>query len=267
MHTRCPRCQTRYPITAAQLRAGRGDARCERCEIVFDALATLEQMPNETVPPVLSVRTDQSVRVPELSDVDRQDDAGTDPLFSLTADTRAVSRKNQATPRKRKESRSTRTAAATRAGMPWSSLTLVFLVLLWIQYLLFEGERLARDTDIRPWLERACAVFGCTLAPYRDLRLIQAGQASLQKTGPSQGAYEFRMAISNQSPYPQPFPGLQLILGEIDGRTVAERVFEPAEYLSGQTREPLMMTGKTYEIRLLLSLSRRTIGSYRFQMI
>lgn len=257
MYTRCPRCQSRYPITAAQLRAGRGDARCERCDSVFDALSTLEQVAEGSPPPVLSMRADPASSEPE----------GADPGFSLTADTRQTSRKNPTTPRKRRETRAVRTPAKVSSGFPWNPLTWGLLTLLWIQYLYFEGDRLARDVNVRPWLVRACAVFGCTLAPYRDLRFIQAGQATLQKAGVSQGAYEFRMVISNQSPLPQSFPGLQLILGEIDGQTVAERVFEPSEYLSGQALEPLMLTGKAYQIRLLLNVSRRTIGSYRFQMI
>ncbi|MGI9213505.1 MAG: zinc-ribbon and DUF3426 domain-containing protein [Methylococcaceae bacterium] len=257
MHTRCPDCQTRYPITAAQLRAGRGEARCEHCDRVFDALAGLEQTAGGSVPPVLSVRSNQPVKIPELtrhSEVGSADKA--DSLFSLTADTRPGVRKNRPRP-----------AAPKPHVIPWNTLTLALLLLLWIQYLFFEGGRLVQNAQLRPTLEQLCAALGCVLPAYKDVRLIRAGHASLQKSPQSDEAYEFKLVISNQASLPQAFPRLHLLLGEIDGLTTATRIFEPSEYLARRDRETLMMSGKTYEIRLLLQAPGRSIGSYQFTII
>lgn len=261
MHTRCPRCQTRYPITAAQLRAGRGEARCEPCDIVFDALAGLEQTADNR-PPLLSLRTDQPVRITELTRADAEPDQETpaNPSFSLSAGTRPATRR-------RKQGRSPRAVSPPPSAIPWNRLTLVLLLVLWIQYLYFEAEALLQNAALRPSLERVCATLGCTLTPYRDLRLIRAGDATLQKIRQADGGYEFRLALSNQSPLPQAFPRLQLILAEVDGKPIAERVFESSEYLEGLGQDPLMLAGKPYAVRLMLVAPGRSIGSYRFSLI
>lgn len=254
MHTRCPDCQTRYPITAAQLRAGRGEAHCEHCNRVFDALAGLEQTASGGVPPVLSVRSTPPVKIPEPIRNGEADKA--DSLFSLTADTRPAVRKNRPRP-----------AAPKPQAIPWNTLTLALLLLLWIQYLFFEGGRLVQNAQLRPVLEQLCAALGCALPEYKDVRLIRADHASLQKSPQSDEAYEFRLVISNQASLPQSFPRLRLILGEIDGQTTATRIFEPSEYLTRLEKGTLMLSGKAYEIRLLLQAPGRSIGSYQFTII
>jgi predicted Zn finger-like uncharacterized protein len=47
MYSQCPDCQTRFRVTADELRAARGTVRCGRCGSAFDALARL----SDTVPP------------------------------------------------------------------------------------------------------------------------------------------------------------------------------------------------------------------------
>jgi predicted Zn finger-like uncharacterized protein len=270
VYTRCPECHTRYPITAVQLRAGRGEALCEACNIAFDALATLEQTDPDTRP-LLTPKPGQSVKVPTLrggDDLSLQTQTNEDGWsgLSLAAESRPASRgKAQSASRKRGTAQ-TRQAPPTK-GSAWTGLTLGLLLVLWAQYLYFENERLLQNPDIRSWLERACSALGCTLPPYHDLNAIQTSHATLQKTGASGSAYEFRLVMSNQSPLPQSFPRLQLTLGEIDGKTIAERVFQPSEYLAGKAVDDLMMTGKPYEVRLVLAMPNRSIGSYRFSMI
>jgi hypothetical protein len=58
-----------------------------------------------------------------------------------------------------------------------------------------------------------------------------------------------------------------LILAEVDGKPIAERVFESSEYLEGLGQDPLMLAGKPYAVRLMLVAPGRSIGSYRFSLI
>ncbi len=270
MHTRCPDCQTRYPITPAQLRAGRGEARCENCNSVFDALATLEHTAPETIP-LLTPRPGQELEIPTLKGLDRTRANDPDELsgLSLTAGVRPGSRqKAPNSPRQREDKRPPTPAPDPPAShSPLSALTLALLLLLWGQYLYFESEQLLKNTRLRPWLEQACGHFGCSLPPYRDLDVIKTGPASLQKAAHQEEAYEFRVVMRNESSLPQPFPALRLILAEVDGKILAERVFKPTEYLSIKVTEDQMLTGKLYEARLLMTPPDRSIGSYRFNMM
>lgn len=249
---------------------GRGEALCENCNTVFDALAALEQTPAESRP-VLSLRPGESVSIPSLGTRESAvpDEPNTLSVPSLTAGSRPGSRVKSSSSSRKSKSRSRPSVQLPDSvpGIRWNVLTTGLLVLLWVQYLFFEGDHLVQNPTIRPWLEQVCSSLGCAIPPYRDFRAIQTTQAALLKRVTPENAYEFRLVMSNQSRLPQAFPRLKLVLSEIDGKTIAERIFEPFEYLSDQGLERVMSTGKSYEVRLLLAPPHRSIGGYHFSMI
>ena len=69
MYTRCPQCQTIYRITAAQLRSGKGEAFCERCQILFNTLADLSPTPTKPASD-LARPTGSSLKPPSLGSLE-----------------------------------------------------------------------------------------------------------------------------------------------------------------------------------------------------
>lgn len=54
MLTRCPACETRFRVTAEQLKARSGRVRCGECQHIFNALDSLIEEPMVVVPPAVA---------------------------------------------------------------------------------------------------------------------------------------------------------------------------------------------------------------------
>jgi predicted Zn finger-like uncharacterized protein len=266
VYTRCPQCKTIYRITAAQLRAGRGEALCERCHIVFNALTALTPTANNPIPD-LTRQPGQQRRMPSLGSLEAVSRARfeQEQLDELAKLERPPVRKPQPSSREGTQRRGREASSPRR--FPWGLWSLAFLLLLIAQVVFFEGRRLAQDPLLRPWLNLACETLGCVLPPYKDVPRIQIYDRTLHTLSGGENGFEFRLVFANQSNLPQAFPKLKLVLSEINGRTVAERIFEPPEYLAGQPGDALMPVGKPFEVRLLLAKPGRDIGGFAFDLI
>lgn len=50
MHTQCPKCDTQYIVSAAELRQALGQVKCGECNTIFNALDFLAETPNSEIP-------------------------------------------------------------------------------------------------------------------------------------------------------------------------------------------------------------------------
>lgn len=267
MYTRCPECKTAYRISVAQLRAGRGEALCERCHIVFSVLVSLAQAPKDAVPdgasqarpPVLGDQEAVLVRKFQRELLD-EPEAGDRP---------AGGRKG------RPLGRSSRGARGKDATDPspvtqevlWGLGGFGLLALLIAQLVIFEGERIVQNARMRPWLDMACKAVDCSLPPYKDVGRIQIFDRALRPASNRDDALEFQLVFANQSNLPQMLPNLKLVLTELSGSPVAERIFTPAEYLPEGEKSSLMPVGKPFEIRLLLAKPGGDVGGFVFELL
>lgn len=265
MYTRCPECQTAYRIDIDQLRAGRGEALCERCHIVFNALASLATTVKESsvVGPVRLVKTpvlgDQEAVVLPRFERDRLDELDSAKVPELRTEVRGLA----AEPR-RPRSRNRLPMGETWA---WAGGAVVLSILLASQILAFEGRRLAQNVHTRPWMESLCSTLGCTLQPFRDVGNLQILDRTLTLAGRPKDGFEFTLVFANQSDLPQAYPRLKLVLNQLDGRPAAERLFEPAEYLPDWSAGSRMLVGVPVEISLSLSRPSREIGGFAIDFL
>jgi hypothetical protein len=107
------------------------------------------------------------------------------------------------------------------------------LVLFAAQYLYFNFENLARG-ELRPWLAQTCAIFTCTLPTLSDPARIRTSSLIVRSHPTRKGALAVDAIITNQAPFPQPYPALQLQFTDLKGAPVAGRQFSPEEYLGGE---------------------------------
>lgn len=138
--------------------------------------------------------------------------------------------------------------------------------MLW-QIYLFEGQHLAQTARLRPWLESLCAALGCELPPFKDLGRLRILDRALNRVDEQRTGLEFRLSFANESSLPQAFPAIQLVLNELDGSPIAERLFEPQDYLPEWRPGLTMPVGQPFEIRLALAKPSREVGGFtvRFQ--
>lgn len=267
MYTRCPECHTAYRIDIMQLRAGRGEALCERCHTVFNALSSLAT----TVKDPSAAGPVRLVKTPVLGNreavvLPRFERGRLEELDALDVPALRAEARNMAAEPKRPASRS-RVPLFDRGAWPWIGGAAVLAILLLSQILAFEGRRLAQNVHARPWMERLCSTLGCVLPPFRDVANLQILDRTLTLPNRPGEGFEFGLVFANQSDLPQAYPKLKLVLNDLGGRPAAERLFEPAEYLPDWREGAVMLVGVPVEVRLSLVRPRRDIGGFAIEFL
>lgn len=265
MFTRCPECKTAYRISIGQLRAGRGEALCERCQIVFNALVSLGHAVKDAIPEDVP-----QVRPPLLGDREAVLLPKFEPKPPEKLDSEGGAAHNgQSFDRGGQGSHGEESAgpSSVTPGGWWGLGVFGLTALLIAQLVVFEGDRMVQSARMRPWLDMICKTVDCHLPPYKDVRRIQIFDRALRPDSMRDDALEFQLVFANQSNLPQMLPNLKLVLTELNGSPVAERIFTPAEYLPEGENVSLMPVGKPFEIRLLLAKPNHDVGGFTFELL
>ena len=215
MYTRCTECETLFRVTREQLNAARGQVRCGRCGNVFDALSSLHE---EIAFPDESRREDPDlffeVDEPEDDDVGAEDEAieqqwSEPPAPFLLVDT---------TPRRR---------------WPWVLLAFVATLALLAQLVHLNRATLVEESDFGPYITTTYDALGIPLgiAARYDLDAFALLHHELTTHPRRDGALHLSGVLSNDAPFAQPWPVLELRLEDRFGDVVAARRLRPDEYL------------------------------------
>ena len=221
MQTRCPQCHAVHPLEADRPLGEHGAFTCTECGASFDAYAHLTDAApaNDTV----AVDTDD----------DRSDSQGE--LFG---------------PRPKPQTAVPRFAQA-RIRIPrppqwrWWLVSTGLLLLLVAIYPIADRERLARDPDWRPFLQRVCGVLGCRISPWREPSAFTVTASDVRVHPSVRGTLLVTVAFRNDAAFAQAWPLLELTMSDLDGRDVAMRRFRPQEYLGGATKATLIAPGQS----------------------
>ena len=131
---------------------------------------------------------------------------------------------------------------ARRMRWVWLGLSLLASIALCIQLAYFHFEQWARDPQLRPWYQIACDQLQCSLPPIYDLKQVRTTATPRVSTHPSfENALSVDILFMNHAKYSQPFPVLQLTFTDSQGKSVAQRAFQPVEYLAGEAAGMEMM--------------------------
>lgn len=159
------------------------------------------------------------------------------------------------------------TASTPGAGLLRAGLVVVLLVMLAGQLLWLGRNRVAELPGLRPLLEAACQRLGCSLPLFRDLRAIRVAEARVTSHPDYAGALLAVVRLENGAPLAQPWPRLALALTGPADAVIAERLFEPAEYLPAERQgNPQFATGATVEVRLPLADPGTAADGFRFTL-
>lgn len=252
MYTQCPECLSVFSLDAQTLAKAHGHVVCGHCEASFDSIATLaEQLPPEPFaelpvnepafePPLLDLvvyrpRPDPPVVVDEMVTVAAAGPAVEDfsqlvfaPRFAREPQTRQHERST------RRERRRHLQPSGERRW-PWVTACLLLALLLVVQLAWAKRDDLIRNPTVGGWLRGSCAMLGCELplvAAPQQLRLL----ASNVQAHPSvAGALMISASVRNDATFAQPWPVLAITLSNAQGRRIAMRRLQPAEYLDDAT--------------------------------
>lgn len=240
MYTLCPHCRTVFRVRAAHLRAAHGEVRCGRCGRTFDAVPAL----SDEYPENLSAAASPSP--PERAAPAPEHHAQGGAVFSAI-DPIATTRADDAIFRAPGPAAAARTRSRLRLALALGfPLALAFIaVLMYVQ-----RDALAAYPQARPWLERMCEVAGCKLPLFKDrdkLRVIGRTVAA-HPTLPE--ALEISLSFTNEAPYAQPYPTIQLRLLDINENVVSRHLFPPEVYLQNADVSAGLAPGERVQVVL-----------------
>lgn len=258
MYTLCPYCNTLFRITAAQLAAKQGRARCGQCRAAFNALEHLADTPDL---PAVS----RPVAMVHHAPSERAGMSSTAPIMAVKPGAEAFDIVH-APPISAAEPVP---AAGEKRGwagtLAWTAVNLSLIVLLVGQYVYFSRDDLARHSELRPSLEAMCGALGCEIPLQRDMSRLSLVNRDLRSHPSVPNALLVKVTLINNAPFPQPYPVLQLSLSTVAGQTVAVRRFQPFEYLGkGISLKKGMAPARPVEVTLELSDPGQEAVSFEF---
>jgi hypothetical protein len=121
--------------------------------------------------------------------------------------------------------------APRRRSVGWTISSAALVLLLLAQYGWHERDRLLRDDRTRPRLDAVCAALGCVLPRPAAPALVRSDGLVVRPAPGRAGVLLVDALLTNRAAYPQPWPALEIVFQDIEGRPLAGRVFAPQEYL------------------------------------
>lgn len=131
----------------------------------------------------------------------------------------------------------------------WPAIGMLVMVLA-MQLLLADRERLAMDAAWRPTLARLCGVFGCSLPPWREPQAFTMLSRDVRAHPQRPGTLRVTASFRNDARWPQPWPTLLLTLSDLDGRVAGARAFVPADYVDADATDRLLEPGQAATVTL-----------------
>lgn len=242
--TQCPACHTRFRVNPEQFKVAEGLVRCGRCQQIFNAaqntaLPTLETQ-LDTGPS--SAQSDPPSD--ELSDADNTEDSKEAPLKnSAEHNTEAQTDLND--PLTLLNSLSTvnhdfehHMPPAKPRRWTWALGNLiVFTLLLW-QLAWWQMPQLLAS-PVAPYVESFCDSWQLDCRPTpsattQSLENLTTRKLVVRKHPEHSDAVIVDTLLVNTGTESRDFPGLLLRFSDINGRTLASRIFQPREYLQGE---------------------------------
>jgi predicted Zn finger-like uncharacterized protein len=126
----------------------------------------------------------------------------------------------------------------------WRIGALLSLLLLLAQVAYFKGDAISRQPLLRFGWQAICDHLGCRLPMYKNLDEWTVSHSDLRSL--SDQNYVFSAAITNQAAFPQNCPDLKLVLLNLSGQAIAERIFSGRQYSTATS----LAANETAEIKL-----------------
>ena len=157
-------------------------------------------------------------------------------------------------------------AAPVRRDWRWPAAVAALSLLLVLQLLLAQRDRLAADARWRPTVSALCTVLRCTLPPWREPAAFTMLGRDVRAHPSAPGALLIDASFRNDARWPQPWPRVLLTLSNVDGRIVGARAFSAREYLGNDAvaSQRELAPGQTAAIRLAVVEPAPDIVAFSF---
>ena len=300
-YARCPGCQTVFRVSEAQLALREGQVRCGTCRAVFDAnkervgadssraeapdeqeplaadetavtLSTAEPSEEAETPEIVEEPVAESVvhdetETPAADVVETEPSATESATPESTANESPIRIDDGGLPSERFEWKP-RKSLRERPKAVYTTAIVLLLVALAAQALFeYRDAIAARAPFMRPVLDSACAIFGCTVEPLRDAAALSIDASDLRGDPAHRGLLKLSATIRNRASYPIAWPYLELTLTDSSDRVVARRALPPSDYVNGTSNVSRGLPPNGEEVvTLFLDASATSQSGYRLYL-
>jgi|GEM_PF-196254 len=153
-------------------------------------------------------------------------------------------------------------AGARRWLLPAAIASLALL--LGLQVLLADRDRLAGDAQWRPLVASVCGLLGCSIPAWHEPAAFALLAREVRPHPDAPGALRVSATFRNDARWTQDWPRLVLTLSDVDGRPVAARAFGADEYLASAATATGLDPGQTADIALDIREPSAATVSYAF---
>ncbi|MDH5353383.1 MAG: DUF3426 domain-containing protein [Gammaproteobacteria bacterium] len=234
METCCPHCSSHFRITDKQLQAALGKVRCGECNLVFNALQSLQAF-NGILPP--DYRPPAEIKRQVSSKQDRfpkPELRSTSPELSLHE---AMYGEGHS-------------SFAQFAPFLWFIGILLLIVLGISQGIYYQRYQLIDNPRFQHQVLTLCKFVPCGETGFSSIRQIKLLERNVFTHPVTSNALMVTGSFVNQAPFPQKMPRMLVSLFDLKGKLIANRVFEPSEYLQTDKNRATLESGKPIQFRL-----------------
>jgi predicted Zn finger-like uncharacterized protein len=160
-------------------------------------------------------------------------------------------------------------ADARRRNLGYGIAALALLLLLALQYFFFMPEdAIRRYPQFRGAIELVCEQFGCVLPERRDPSRIRVISRDVRVHPRYEGVLQIKATLANAANFRQPYPRVRFTLFNVNGQTIATRVFQPAEYLGRPVAASARLRPQTpFQVELDVLAPEEAAVSFEFQFL
>lgn len=256
--TKCPHCQTLFRIQQEHLAAAGGEVRCGVCYKVFDAHGegvAYSQGEGSPAEKTFANKPDEE-QVDEEQIINTSPEPEPDPLkilaeadIDLPGDASAPSQNDLGQINIGNSSITDIVSPAAthnkRPALKWASLNLLAIFALFAQWLTFNFETNAHQPQWHPLYVTACETLGCKLPHYQEISAIKTDRLAIKTHPEYSNVLIIDIIISNSAQHSQPLPVLNMTFFTITGEALAQRLFQPEEYLGKHLKQLPQMPSQT----------------------
>lgn len=213
METSCDQCKSRFRLTEAQLRQAYGKVRCGECGAVFNALLALKNYEGK-LPPHYQQQAPVETHA-------NDDDAN--------AAARAT--ENQALSLYEAMYGSERRSFFALGPLSWFIGILLLVALGAAQAIYYQRYQLIEDPRFQQQVISLCQLLPCAQREFSSPEQFRLVERNVFTHPVATNALMVTGSFVNQAPFPQKMPALLISLFDVQGRLIANRLFQPGEYL------------------------------------
>ncbi len=251
MQTTCPHCGSVFHVTPEILEMARGQARCNQCKQVFNALLSLENF------------TDHYGDPPASNPAPINETAFDDSAANTAEDIRVNLQQltlNEAMYGKSLKIKNNYTSALWIAGI------LLLVITTVIQLIYYQRYQLVASSNYQQQILNLCQIMPCNEARFSNPAQIKLIERNVYSHPTRENALMITGSFVNQASFSQPAPDLLVSLSDTQGQLIANRLFDAEEYLTDQSQKT-MQPGKAILFQLEIFDPGTQALTYEFEFI